>query len=218
MKTYAVPDLHGRYDLLVAALRRIEDSQHGGTVVFLGDYVDRGPQSRQIIERLMVGPTTPGWRWVCLKGNHEDMLVGCISSPGDLPWWLNNGGSATLASFDGKVPPSVLEWCSKLPLWHDDGKRIYVHAAIEPSRAMEEQGEAVLLWMRYPERADIRHPTRHIVHGHTPHQDGPECYPGRTNLDCYAVGTGRLVVGIFDDEMEGGPVGFLEIMDSAFAA
>jgi serine/threonine protein phosphatase 1 len=72
-KTYVIADLHGRYDLLNLALTRIEASAPG-TVVFLGDYIDRGPASRQIIERLIAGPSV-GWNWVTLKGNHEELLV-----------------------------------------------------------------------------------------------------------------------------------------------
>ncbi len=214
-KTFAVADLHGRFDLLELAINRIEESSHsGGKVVFLGDYVDRGPDSKKVLDRLMAGPVTPGWNWVCLKGNHEDMMVGCIKSPSDLPWWVANGGGATLASFGGTIPKPTLDWCDGLKLWHDDGKRIFVHAGVEPKRAMDQQGEAVLLWMRYnPPNADIRYPDRHIVHGHTPHQEGPMLYEGRTNLDTYAVGTGRLVVAVFDDSKEGGPSSFIEVSE-----
>lgn len=215
-KTFAVADIHGRFDLLEQAIVRIEESSHsGGKVVFLGDYIDRGPDSAKVIARLMVGPDDPSrWSWLCLKGNHEDMMVGCLQSPNDLPWWINNGGGATLASFGGTVPREVRDWCDERPTWHDDGKRVFVHAGVEPKRPMDAQGEAVLLWMRYePRNADIQMPGRHIIHGHTPERDGPKLYEGRTNLDTYAVGTGRLVVAVFDDDVDGPPVSFLEIRE-----
>src|SRR5262249_18355698 len=74
-KTYAIADLHGRFDLLEMALACIvERAEPLGTLVTLGDYVDRGPDSRKIIERLMAGLGREGWRLICLKGNHEDIM------------------------------------------------------------------------------------------------------------------------------------------------
>ncbi len=99
-KTYAIADLHGRFDLLKMALAKISD--HAGspaTVVTLGDYVDRGPDSRQVIERLM-GGLHEGWRLICLKGNHEDIMwQTCRGIEPDCDWWLENGGAATLISY-----------------------------------------------------------------------------------------------------------------------
>lgn len=209
-KTFVIADLHGRFDLMQKALERIELGTHsGGTVVFLGDYIDRGPDSRQVVDRLRSGPPK-GWTWVILKGNHEDMMVACCHGP-DLDWWLTNGGAQTLDSYGGSIPEDHIEWAKALPMVHADAHRVFVHAGVEPSRPLDAQGEAVLLWMRYPDGADIRYPGLHIVHGHTPHRDGPELYPGRTNLDTGAVFCGRLVVGVFDDEKPGGPVSLIEI-------
>jgi len=210
-RTYVVPDLHGRYDLMEKALERIEvGSPSGGTVVFLGDYIDRGRQSRQVIERLLAGPPER-WTWVTLKGNHEDMMVSCCDGP-DIGWWLNNGGAETLESYGGKLPVDHIAWAAKLPMLHTDKHRVYVHAGVEPNRPLDAQGEAVLLWMRYPPNAiDIAYPGLHIVHGHTPQKRGPELYHGRTNLDTGAVFYGRLVVGVFDDDKPGGPVSLIEI-------
>lgn len=210
-RTYAIADLHGRFDLLEKALARIEEAQHdGGTTIFLGDYLDRGPQSRQIVERLMAGPPA-GWQWIMLKGNHEDMMVQSYASA-NAGWWTGNGGDHTLKSYGGEIPPEHLSWARKLPLLHVDAHRVYVHAGIDPSRALDEQDETALLWMRYPPKADIHYRNLHIVHGHTPHRDGPELLSGRTNLDTGAVLYGRLVVGVFDDAKAGGPVDLIEIL------
>jgi serine/threonine protein phosphatase 1 len=210
-QTYVIADLHGRFDLLEKALARIEEGQHDGdTIVFLGDYLDRGPQSRQIIERLMGGPPI-GWKWIMLKGNHEDMMVQCYAGA-DASWWIGNGGDHTLKSYGGEIPPEHLSWAKNLPLLHVDAHRVYVHAGVDPTRALDEQDETTLLWMRYPPKADIHYPNLHIVHGHTPHRDGPELFSGRTNLDTGAVLYGRLVVGIFDDAKAGGPTGLIEIL------
>lgn len=222
-KTFAIADLHGRHDLLLAALERIETGHpNGGTIVFTGDYVDRGPASRQIIETLMAGPTKPGWGWVCLRGNHEEIMqAGCL---GMLGWWLPNGGGATLISYGQKVgdapDPSVvpdehLKWMAGLPVIHIDRHRVFVHAGMQAT-PLERQDEQANTWMLYPEW-DEGAPYSdgelefHVVHGHHQHEDGPVLLPGRSNFDTLAWWTGRLVVGVFDDDKPGGPVATIEI-------
>lgn len=210
-KTFVITDLHGRYDLMMAALERIDaGSPSGGTVIFLGDYVDRGPQSMQIVEAIMDGPNDDRWRWVCLKGNHEDMMVGTLGGP-DEDWWLGNGGTSTVLSYGGDIPDDHLQFLSGLRKWHEDDHRVYVHAAVDPSKPLNEQSDAMLLWSRYQHNHDEGYNGKHVVHGHTPVADGPVCLANRTNLDTGAVFTGRLVVAIFDDEIPGGPRSFIEV-------
>ena len=97
-KTYAIADLHGRLDLLEMALAQIANqAELPATLVTLGDYVDRGPDSRKVIARLM---GYEGWRLICLKGNHEDIMwQTCRRKVPDCGWWLDNGGGATLISY-----------------------------------------------------------------------------------------------------------------------
>lgn len=221
--TYAVPDLHGRYDLFRRALNRIEGHASAPSrIVFLGDYIDRGPESRRIVESLMAGPPTDEWRWTCLKGNHEDMMVRCIRGQAPLGWWLENGGSETLSSYGqrrpaasdpGSVLATHLEWMDGLPLMHVDEHRVFVHAGVDPSLPLDEQDAEDLLWKRYRDYQAGGHLGRHVVHGHTPIPDGPLLLPGRTDLDTYAWKTGRLVVGVFNDEIPGGPIDLLEVGD-----
>lgn len=209
-RTYAVADLHGRYDLLDAALKAIE-ANPPGTIVFLGDYIDRGPQSCQVIDRLMTGPPD-GWRWVCLKGNHEDMMVETINQPLDFGWWVGNGGGATLASYaDGVVPQAHLDWCRQRPLCYLDSRRVFVHADFDETRPADEQTEARLLWSRRERNADLTAAAGYVVHGHTPFPDGPVVLSGRCNLDTLAWRTGRLVVAVFDDDVAGGPASLIEV-------
>jgi serine/threonine protein phosphatase 1 len=148
-KTYAIADLHGRFDLLEMALARItERAEPPATLVTLGDYVDRGPDSRKIIERLMAGLGCDGWRLICLKGNHEDIMwQTCRRLPG-VDWWITNGGSATLISYGQQerdqadvavVPASHLDWIEQLPLMHVDTHRVFVHAGIDPNCSLNEQ-------------------------------------------------------------------------------
>ncbi|MCE4225004.1 serine/threonine protein phosphatase [Methylobacterium sp. C25] len=209
--TYAVPDLHGRFDLFEKAISAI-GKRGGGKVVFTGDYVDRGPESRQIIEALIFG-APEGQSWICLKGNHEDMMVKSCSTPLDPDWWLSNGGAATVRSYGAGVSLTHLRWADRLPLYHEDEHRVFVHAGLDPSVSMPEQREQILCWYRCPRDFDYSLGAKHVVHGHTPFRDGPILLPGRSNFDTYAVGTGRLVIGVFDDAKAGGPVEVIEVLE-----
>jgi len=108
--TFAIADLHGRFDLLQAAYGKITEYASAGRIVHLGDYVDRGPQSREIIEFLIDEATIPeGFTRVVLKGNHEDMMVETLTAPLNPQWWIGNGGGQTLVSYghaaQGKYTP-----------------------------------------------------------------------------------------------------------------
>jgi serine/threonine protein phosphatase 1 len=221
--TYAIPDVHGRLDLLDSALIRIAD--HAGarqaTLVLLGDYIDRGPAGRQVIERL-IEFRSDTLRLVALKGNHEAMMLEACSKRVELNWWLENGGDATLASYGESfssagistavVPRSHLQWISDLAVMHVDRHRVYVHAAVDPALPLKQQTERTLLWKVYPEGYCKGHGLRHVVHGHHANARGPIVTRRTTNLDSLAWKTGRLVVGVFDDEQAGGASDFLEIL------
>jgi serine/threonine protein phosphatase 1 len=220
-RTYAVPDLHGRYDLLCAAIDKItHDSQgHIAQVVTLGDYVDRGPNSRQIIETL-ISWSSSELKLVAIKGNHEAMMWACCKNLSEMSWWMGNGGDQTILSYCQSaaglgdvscIPAAHLDWIASLPLMHVDQHRIYVHAGVDPAVALHQQSEQTLLWKRYPKMFSKGFGSRHVVHGHDANSDGPIVTKGRTNLDTLAWKTGRLVVGVFDDEIPGGAVEFLEI-------
>lgn len=217
LRTYAVGDIHGRLDVLTEALGLIEAEEpvESYRVVFLGDYIDRGPDSAGVIARLRQGPARPGVEWICLRGNHEDLAV----SSGKREQWMRNGGDATLASYEN-LDPACLEddrrWMASLPLWFDDGLRLYVHAGVNPDLDLDGQDPQTLTWVRHAflEAAGFR-VDRHVVHGHTPQWAGkpdrasPETLPHRTNLDVKAYRTGLLAIGVFDPEAPGGPIGFL---------
>ena len=154
--TYAIPDLHGRFDLLQFAIEIITEHSGGrcSTVVTLGDYVDRGPDSRQVITRLM------DWRsetltLVNLKGNHEAMMWETCNNLAETNWWVRNGGDRTLASYGQSlgekpdpriIPATHLQWIASLPLMHVDQHRVFVHAAVDPKIPRAQQSEQTLLW------------------------------------------------------------------------
>lgn len=213
-RTYAVADLHGRLDLLEAALERIEAQADGGTIVFMGDYIDRGPDSKGVLDRLMAGPSKQSWRWVCLKGNHEDMMVGAIRGRYQPEWWIGNGGGETIVSFDGEVSAEYVGWAERLPTIYSDGKRIFVHAGVDEALALLDQTEETLLWSRVPRDHNYSHPEGYVVHGHTPFEEGPIILDGRANLDTGACWTGRLVVAVFDNAVPGGPISMIEVVDA----
>ncbi len=213
--TYVIGDIHGLDDLLGAALGEINARARGAAAVIiaLGDYVDKGPQSRQVIERLLPG-IGGGWKFVALKGNHDAMMVEALRDPSKLAAWLEKGGDAALASYGGDpaaVPQAHIAWLDRLPLTHVDAHRLYVHAGVEPGVPLDRQSETTLLWKRYPKGNPDGFGERHVVHGHDNDPEGPLLYPGRTNLDTAAWRTGRLTVGVFDDDRPGGPVDLIEV-------
>jgi serine/threonine protein phosphatase 1 len=170
-KTYAIADLHGRFDLLEMALAKIADhTELPATVVTLGDYVDRGPDSRQVIERLMGGRDDKRWRLICLKGNHEDIMwQTCRRMVPDCDWWLTNGGGTTLISYGQQegdavdvtvVPAEHLSWIERLPLMHIDKHRIFVHAGVDPTCSLDEQDPRDVIWKIYDDRDDGGHGRR----------------------------------------------------------
>lgn len=209
--TYAIGDVHGRLDLLQLLLLEIEhDSPEGGTVVFLGDYVDRGPDSKGVLDLLMAGPSDPRWRWITLMGNHEDMMNVALEEPMKMTnaggMWLVNGGHATLVSFgDADVEP-YRAWMQRLPVLHYDGYRVFVHAGVDPTRPLDDQSENYVLWAR----DQMDHPNAYVVHGHTPNPRGPVIGTGRVNMDTLAYKTGRLCAAVFEDEVDSPPLKILE--------
>lgn len=218
--TYAIADLHGRFDLLKKALTAISERDDGTPykVVTMGDYVDRGPQSRQIITHLR-NAQDMGRPLVCLKGNHEDIMLQALRDPSKQGWWMMNGGGATLASYDDKTPyHDHLKWVEGLPLYYEDENRVFVHAWVHRTLPLTEQlnekcyhGEPALFWTLYRDDDEGGHRGKHVVHGHHQHAHGPLLFRDRTNLDTFAWNTGRLVVGVFDDDKPGGPIDTIEI-------
>ena len=216
--TYVIPDIHGRDDLLSEALADISARSAGvaATIVTIGDYVDKGPQSRRVIERLLSG-VAEGWNLVALKGNHDAMMAQALRDPSKMASWIEKGGDASLASYGGDpaaVPQRHLAWLDGLSLMHVDNHRVYVHAGVDPAVPLDQQSEATLLSKRYPKGFPDGYGEFHVVHGHDNSPEGPLLYAGRTNLDTLAWRTGRLVIGVFDDDRPGGPVDFIVVKGS----
>jgi serine/threonine protein phosphatase 1 len=213
--TYVIPDIHGRYDLLCDGLAEIAARAAGKTsvIVTIGDYVDKGPDSREVIDRLLSG-VGEGFSLVALKGNHDAMMVDALRDPAKMAAWIAKGGDAALASYGGDptaVPQTHIDWLDGLRLMHIDAHRLYVHAGVDPEIPLDRQSEATLLWKRYPTGYAGGFANLHVVHGHDNYPEGPLLNEGRTNLDTLAWRTGRLTIGVFDDDRPGGPVDFIVI-------
>jgi serine/threonine protein phosphatase 1 len=213
--TYVIPDIHGRYDLLCDGLAEIAARAAGNAsvIVAIGDYVDKGPDSREVVDRLLLG-VGEGFSLVALKGNHDAMMVDALRDPAKMAAWIAKGGDAALASYGGDptaVPQTHIGWLEGLRLMHIDAHRLYVHAGVDPEIPLDRQSEETLLWKRYPRGYAGGFANLHVVHGHDNNPEGPLLYEGRTNLDTLAWRTGRLTIGIFDDDRPGGPIDFIVI-------
>lgn len=177
----AIGDLHGRVDLLQDLLARHGTDQ---TLVFLGDYVDRGPSSAEVLALLQEICTTRDA--ICLKGNHEQMLLDFIDDPlGRGAGWLMNGGDATLRSYgvtppkrggdllaasmalEEAMPQGQLDWLRPLPLQWRSGNVFCVHAAMDPAKAPDQQRSNTLIWGHPQFLTTPRTDGLWVIHGHT---------------------------------------------------
>lgn len=232
MLTYAIGDLHGRYDLMLRAKDIIEADRPGEPrrIVVMGDFVDRGPQSAELIAALRLWHSKQSIEFVVLQGNHEDMMIACCLGLAQLSWWVGNGGGRTLESygyvegdflqpFKGNLEDD-LKWLASLPKYLETEKQVFVHAGVSPGKPMAEQSKDMLQWhcwdrnFEWPwedeaggvhQEADY---PKHVVHGHEQWAKGPILLESRTDLDTFAWYTGRLAIGVFDDS-QGKPIDIL---------
>lgn len=209
--TVAIGDIHG----CLIQLKNMVDflrNEHGSfTLVALGDYIDRGPDSAEVIDYLITLNDDKNIKLICLKGNHEEMMMDCFLN-GDssmLNAWLRNGGEQTIDSYmryaaditKNGLPEKHIHFLASLEEHYDDGKRLFVHAGVDPAiLTIEEQPSAVKLWIRGRFLTSRHQLDRIVVHGHTICADGPVQYDWRINLDSGVYRTGMLSAAAFDDD------------------
>jgi serine/threonine protein phosphatase 1 len=214
LRVYAIGDIHGRADLLEALLAQIDVDcalypSSRPIVVFLGDYIDRGPGSSEVLDLLLACGRTR--ETVFLRGNHETFVHRFLSEPAILDEWRLCGGLETLMSYGLKpsinpdaaeqtrlaeqlarsIPQRHLEFLNSLDLSFSCGDFLFVHAGIRPGVAIRRQREEDLLWIR-DEFLFCEEPfEKFVVHGHTP-VPAPDIRSNRVNIDTGAFATGRL--------------------------
>jgi serine/threonine protein phosphatase 1 len=225
-RIYAIGDIHGRADLLNETMEGIDEDLWRRPVsyaveIYLGDYVDRGPDSKEVIELLATRLVRNNA--VCLRGNHEEIMERFLQDPTILPSWLQLGARQTLASYGVHSRPEGSEtgkalherFCRGFPRTHGlflkclkpwicCGDYLFVHAGIRPNAPLDRQNISDLLWIRDEFLNSSRDHGKFIVHGHTP-VPHPDLRHNRINIDTGAWQSGILTCVI----LEGTSIQFL---------
>ncbi|HEY1505793.1 MAG TPA: metallophosphoesterase family protein [Stellaceae bacterium] len=226
-RIYAIGDIHGSLvplRLLREAIREHAEAHpiERKCLIYLGDYIDRGFDSRAVIETLVNDPL-PGFEHVFLKGNHEDSLLRFLADGTNALFWVAYGGIATMFSYDVKPPDPVtdekevtrarkdlakklpaahLDFLAKLEPYRIEGDYLFVHAGIRPGVPIDEQREEDLLWIR----DDFLHSQQEfgkcVVHGHSISRE-PDFQPNRIGIDTGAFASGTLTCLVLEGNKQG---------------
>ena len=213
---YAIGDVHGRADLLKRLITAVrldrEDENAPATIVFLGDYIDRGFQSKQVIDLLCELQAGSEFQTVFLKGNHEQAMLRFLDDPAIGPDWSAFGGRETLISYGitppvnvksvdqwrdahqslkQSIPESHVDFLESLPSHHRIGNFGFVHAGIKPGIPFDEQSDEDRLWIRDVFLNAASREDLYIIHGHSP-VETPFVDHRRINIDTGAYFTGTL--------------------------
>jgi serine/threonine protein phosphatase 1 len=220
-RVYAIGDVHGRIDLLQEALGKIDRHRNAYPIaspieVMLGDYIDRGPSSFDVIE-LLSSRARNGT--ICLKGNHETFLLQFLQDPGILTHWQHFGGLETLTSYGlepslhcsskaqerlaaqlaDRLPAHHYRFLISLPLCFALGDYFFVHAGVRPGIDLSHQSAEDLLWIRDDFLGYKGSFGKIVVHGHTPVSE-PEIHDNRINLDTGAFASGTLTCAVLEED------------------
>jgi serine/threonine protein phosphatase 1 len=215
-RIYCIGDIHGRHDLLIQLLSLIRQDSAGFSgrviMIYLGDFIDRGPQSREVIEELMRN-AQPNIEYVYLRGNHEQTMLDFLHNDTVGLAWLTYGGQATLASYNAvgdkempsqredfiaiqrqllkKLPHAHYQFLKNTSFSYSIGSYFFVHAGIDPDCPLSRQKPDDLLWIRGEFTGSTKSFEKIIVHGHTI-TDEPELLPNRIGIDTGAYASGIL--------------------------
>ena len=220
-RLYAIGDIHGCSDLLDRLTASIGAEETGVAVqtrlVFLGDYLDRGPDSRGVMDRLIaLRETRPNT--VFLKGNHEAVFLDFLDAPDETEDWLHWGGAETLESYGvvrpwsrpvaelghemrERLPESHLSFLRELATFYEAGDYFFVHAGVKPGVPLDKQDERDLLWIRgeFHNAAAGARPSKVVVHGHQPIK-APLDNGWRIDVDTGACFSGKLTAVVLEGE------------------
>lgn len=225
-RVYAVGDIHGRLDLIekMHGLIAADAADFDGSrkvVIYLGDYIDRGEESRQVVDFLLDNPL-PGFESIYLKGNHEDSLIKFLSDTSIGSAWMRYGGDSTLYSY-GVTRSSTsrdqrsleqmqaylkrnlsarhLEFYQTLKAGHIEGDYCFVHAGVLPGVPLDEQKEENVLWIRGEFLGSKANHGKVVVHGHTIRPE-PEVLPNRIGIDTGAYSSGILTCLALEEDSQ----------------
>lgn len=220
-RIYAIGDIHGRADLLEQMLLKVDADMKDHPdrrciTVLLGDYVDRGPDSRGVIDLLIAWQKVR--ETVCLMGNHEEIMLRFFAKPELWDTWAPIGGAQTVMSYGlrpalrlspqqaaeladrlaEQIPDAHVDFLGSLPYTFESGDVLFVHAGLKPGRPVADQRVEDLLWIREEFLSFKGSFGKLVVHGHTP-VDKPDIQPNRINIDTGAYATGRLCCLVLQD-------------------
>jgi serine/threonine protein phosphatase 1 len=218
-RIYAIGDPHGCAGRLAALHDRIADHllaypAEAATLIHLGDYVDRGPDSAAVIDLLLDPPPLHGLKVVNLIGNHEQMMLAALSPTAPdqvVSFWLDNGGGATLESYGlspedpanwDEVPAEHLAFLRACRPSHAAGGYFFAHAGVRPDVPLAQQDVMDLTWIREPFLSWRGHLPAVVVHGHTPSKT-PEVRAHRIGIDTGAVFGGDLTCVVLEEDRIG---------------
>ncbi len=198
-KIFAVGDIHGCYDKLVAMMKILPwNREAGDLLLFIGDYIDRGPKSRDVVH-FLVNLRKKGGKFIFLKGNHERMLLDYYIQQKDQMLYVANGGAETIASYvEGGIgrkafvlPEDHLEFLLSLKLYYETDDYIFVHAGLRDGIGLEEQSEEDMLWIREEFIYSAYDWNKRVIFGHTA-LETPFVTPGKIGIDTGAVYGNKL--------------------------
>lgn len=221
-RIYCIGDIHGRDDLLQQLHQMIKqdaaDFDASKTVVYLGDYIDRGPESRQVVDRLLKSPLA-GFQSIHLRGNHEQALLDFLQDARAMAGWMNWGGTQTLRSYGVSLPPSLYlehmellarqlqqnlpqdhrQFFESLAACYSSGDYYFVHAGIRPGVPLDKQELGDQLWIREEFTRSSQQHEAVIVHGHSITTEA-QLLPNRIGIDTGAFHTGVLTALVLESD------------------
>lgn len=224
-RIYCIGDIHGCNGLLQKLLLEIQQDRKNFNgkimMLYLGDFIDRGPHSKEVIDTLL-NNEQPDIETIYLRGNHEQTLLDCLENPALIPDWLAYGGLSALASYKvivakiptkfqdlvaiqqqlrEKLPPAHYRFFSETQLSYTLGSYFFVHAGIVPGRSLTRQQPEDLLWIRDEFIQSRKHHEKIIVHGHTiAHQ--PQLLSNRIGIDTGAFSSGKLTCLVLEADLQ----------------
>ncbi|MFG6149733.1 metallophosphoesterase family protein [Halobacillus sp. B23F22_1] len=191
MRYLVISDIHGEMEKFERVLDKASYCPESDQLILLGDYVDRGPQSREVVKKVKSLVENDGA--IALKGNHDDLFIRAKDEKKALVQWEMNGASSTFDSYNrnAEAVREDQEWMSKhLWLYYETDKYIFVHAGLKPNTPLEKQDEFTMLWTRHTEQIGLG---KTVIHGHTPVRD-IAYYEDQIDIDTGAVYGGKLTI------------------------